>query len=245
MSYEKTIADLNALADRIDHEQLWRRPALECRDWPQEKQDRLMAGVNLRRYAHQLQDKEDAAAPGRAFMRGFKLERVSGNYPRDRGCGDNEWHALINRFQDGLRAAGKPWEGWLYTAKKVSDEVPRMILLFEYERRGLATHFKMCGHESGPGKPLPDNHLRCSLNQECRKCPYLQAIEAAPDMTNEAKDEAKAWTCATHVLLSSEVDTFFDGGFLHDKSDAAFNERMARSFMDAELPEPHLQPPKE
>jgi hypothetical protein len=75
--------------------------------------------------------------------------------------------------------------------------------------------------------------------------PALQAIEAAPDMTNEAKDEAKAWTCATHVLLSSEVDTFFDGGFLHDKSDAAFNERMARSFMDAELPEPHLQPPKE
>lgn len=37
-------AKLMDLADRIDHEELWRRPGLEHRDWPQEKQDRMMAG---------------------------------------------------------------------------------------------------------------------------------------------------------------------------------------------------------
>lgn len=241
MSYEESIERLRALADRIDHEELWRRPGLEHHDWPQDKQDRMMAGVNLRRYASKLQEKEDAAKPGRVYMRGFKLERVTGNYPRDRGCGDNEWHGVINQFQDGLRTAGKPWEGWLYTAKMVSDEVPRMILLFEQERRGMPTSYKMCGHDPSPATPLPDNHLRCHLGQQCRKCPYLQAIDAAPGMTDEAKDEAKAWTCATHILLESKPDTHFEG-FLHDKSDDAFHERMARSFMDAEPPEPPLEP---
>lgn len=248
MSYEKTIADLLALADRIDHEELWRRPGMEHRDWPQEKQDQLMAGVNLRRYASKLQEKQDAAAPGRVYMRGFKLERVSGNYPRDRGCGDHEWHAAINRFANDETHFPKPndgrskdWPRMMYTAKQVSDEVPRMILLFEQERRGLPTSYKMCGHDPSPATPLPDNHLRCHLGKQCRQCPYLQAIEAAPDMTNEAKDEAKAWTCATHILLESKPDTYFEG-FLHDKSDDAFHARMARSFMEAEPPEPPLSP---
>jgi hypothetical protein len=242
MSYDDRIRELEELANRIDHEELWRRPALEYLDWPQDKRDRLMAGVNLRRYAHRMQEKEDAAKPGRVYMRGFKLERVSGNYPRDRGCGDHEWHGVINKFQNGLRAAGKEWEGWLYTARMVSDEVPRMILLFEQERRGMPTSYKMCGHDPAPATPLPDNHLRCHLGQQCRTCPYLQAIEAADNMTDEAKDEAKAWTCATHILLASQLDAFFDGAFLRDKSDDAFNERMGRSFMDAEPPEPPLEP---
>lgn len=42
---------LRALADRIDHEQLWQRPGMEIRDWPQDKRDRLEAGIQLRRYA--------------------------------------------------------------------------------------------------------------------------------------------------------------------------------------------------
>jgi hypothetical protein len=45
---------LLALADRIDHEQLWRRSALEHFDWPQDQQDRLFAGIELRRYASLL-----------------------------------------------------------------------------------------------------------------------------------------------------------------------------------------------
>ena len=248
MSYAESIARLEALADRIDPEELWRRPPLERDQLTDEQRDRLDAAVNLRRYAHDRQFKEDTAKPGRVYMRGFKLERVSGNYPRDRGCGDHEWHSAINRFANDESQFPKPgdgrsrdWPRMMYTAKKVSDELPRMILLFEYERQGLATHYKMCAHDPSPATPLPDNHLRCHLGKECRKCPYLQAIESEPNMTNEAKDEAKAWTCATHILLESDGDTFFEE-FLSDKSTAAFNDRMARSFADMDPPEPPLEP---
>lgn len=49
---------LRALADRIDHEQLWRRPALEHDSMTQDQRDRLNAAVELRRWA-------DAKKPGR------------------------------------------------------------------------------------------------------------------------------------------------------------------------------------
>jgi hypothetical protein len=237
----KDHTEIEALANRIDHEELWRLPGMEQRELPQEKRDRLDAGVYLRRYAHDRFCVAEEFKKGAEFIRGYKLTRASIGTDR-RGCGTNAWHGVINRFQDGLRQAGKPWEGWLYTAMMVSDEVPRMILLFEQERRGLATSWKMCGNDPSPPEQLPDNHLRCHLDQQCRKCPYLQAIEAAPNMTSEAKDEAKAWTCATHILLESEPATFFDGALLRDKSDDAFNARMGRSFMDAEPPEPPLEP---
>lgn len=47
-------AKLMELADRIDYEKLWGRPGLEQFDWPQDKRDRMMAGVMLRRYADLL-----------------------------------------------------------------------------------------------------------------------------------------------------------------------------------------------
>lgn len=47
-------AKLMELADRIDHEQLWRLSGLAQMDLPQEKQDRVLAGVMLRRYAELL-----------------------------------------------------------------------------------------------------------------------------------------------------------------------------------------------
>lgn len=42
---------LEALADRIDHEQLWRKAAMYRDDFTQDQRDRLDAGVQLRRYA--------------------------------------------------------------------------------------------------------------------------------------------------------------------------------------------------
>lgn len=233
--------EIEDLANRIDHEELWRRSPFDRDGMAQEQRDRLDAGVYLRRYAHDRFTVVEELKKGAEFIRGYKLTREGMGTDR-RGCGTNAWHGVINRFQDAERAAGRPWQGWLYTAKMMSDEVPRMILLFESERRGLPQSWKMCGHDPRPPEQLPDNHLRCHLGQECRKCPYLQAIEAATDMTVEAKDEAKAWTCATHILLESEVDAFFDGSFLRDKSDDAFHHRMARSLTDAEPPEPPLEP---
>jgi hypothetical protein len=40
------------LADRIDHEHLWRLSGVAQRDLPQDKRDRMDAGVQLRRYAN-------------------------------------------------------------------------------------------------------------------------------------------------------------------------------------------------
>ena len=163
---------------------------------------------------------------GEEYIRGFKFERASIG-----AASDQEWHGALNAFAESRRVAGAPWPGWMYTAKQVSDEVPRMILLFEYERRGLKTKYKMCAHDPRPAVDLPDNHLRCHLGIECRACPYLQAIESNQQMTNEAKDEAKAWTCATHILLESRADTYFEG-FLRDKSDDEFDRNMLRSFAE-------------
>lgn len=105
-----------------------------------------------------------------------------------------------------------------------------MVLLFQYEReRGMPDSYKMCGLDPRPATPLNDNHLRCALGQECRKCPHLAAIDRSERMTPEAKDEAKAWTCATHFLLESKPDVFFES-ILRDKSDDAFDDRLAASF---------------
>lgn len=221
--------ELQALADRLDQSIRHLNPYASTfgRTDPltPEQRDLAWACINLRRYASDKTMAEEKAAPGRVYMRGFKLERVTGNYPRDRGCGDNEWHGAINQFSEARRQKGEDWPGFMYTAKTVSDEVPRMILLFERERRGLASSFKLCAHDPAPATELKDNHLRCHLGVECRKCPYLAAIEAEDRMTNEAKDEAKAWTCATHILLESSPDTHFEG-MLRDKSDDAFDAQM-------------------
>lgn len=219
--------DLNALADRIDHEQLWRGNPFARDRLTQDQRDRLDAGVNLRRYASELGIADQKRAEGREYMRGYKFTRYEfGTYTR--GCADRDWHRALNRYSEDRRLAGEAWLGWLYTAMTVSDEVPRMILLFENERTGLPQRWKMCGHERDFTQ-LHDNHLRCALGQACRSCPHLQAIEQQPAMSNEAKDEAKAWTCATHILLESKVDAYFEQ-FLRDQRDDLMDSRMARAF---------------
>lgn len=198
---------------------------MERDTWSQEQRDRLDAGVHLRRYASQRLSVAEELQKGAEFIRGYKLTRESFGTDH-RGCGSHEWHVAINAFSS---ASGFGMARVMYLAKRVADEVPRMVLLFELERKGgLAESFKACGHDSRPADPLPDNHLRCHLGTECRKCPYLLAIDAAT-MTPEAKDEAKAWTCATHILVESKPDDYIEG-FVEDKTAAAFDAHMARSF---------------
>lgn len=191
-----------------------------------EQKDRLDAGVNLRRYASQRGAVLEALKEGREYIRGFKLVRPDGMSTDARGCGTHEWHVAINSYSDIEHKAGRPSPHFMYTAKMVADEVSRMILLFDSERKGLPQNWKMCSHDHH-GSPLPDNHLRCALDKECRKCPYLAAIENHAGMTNEAKSEAKAWTCATHILLESQSDAYLEQ-CLRDKSDDAFDRRMAQ-----------------
>lgn len=214
--YEK----IRELADRIDHEKLWQLSGLDHDELTDEQKDRLWAAVYLRRYADQRFTVAKALEEGREYMRGYKFTRVDDFSTDRRGCGTREWHGALNG-KDIRDHAPR----WMYTAKMVSDEVPRMILLFDHERRGLPQSYKACGHDPRPATPLPDNHLRCALNVECRKCPFLARIEGNAAMTNEAKDEAKAWTCATHILLESKPEHYFEQ-LLRDKSDDAFDQRM-------------------
>lgn len=225
-----TPEELEALANRIDHEELWRWPGMDRDKMTPEQRDRLMAGVYLRRYARDRGTMLEQLKEGAEYMRGMRLERANRGTDQ-RGCGDRAWHVACNAESDRLRAlASGKWPNVLYSARKISDEVPRMVLLFQYEReRGMPTSFKMCGHDPRPATPLPDNHLRCALGQECRKCEYLAAIDRSEQMTPEAKDEAKAWTCATHFLLESNPDVYFEG-ILRDKGDNAFDARLAASF---------------
>lgn len=230
-----TPEELNALANRIDHEELWRWAGMDHDKMTPEQKDRLWAGVHLRRYASDRGNMLEQLKEGAMYMRGMRLERANRGTDQ-RGCGDNAWHGAINAYSDSdafpkpAYGGSKEWPRMMYTALKISDEVPRMVLLFERERTvGMPSAYKMCGHDPRPATPLPDNHLACALGQECRKCPYLAAIDSSDRMTPEAKDEAKAWTCATHFLLESEPDVYFEG-ILHDKSDAAFNDRLAESF---------------
>ena len=58
---------------------------------------------------------------------------------------------------------------------------------------------------------------------------------ADDQMTNEAKDEAKAWTCATHILLESKTDRYFEQ-FLRDKTGDAFDAQMFSSLGDGTGP---------
>ena len=221
--------ELEALADRIDYEQLWSRPGMEHGSFTPEQKDRLNAGINLRRYASDRGVVLEALKEGLEYIRGYKLTRPDNLSTDARGCGTQGWHSAINRFSDKEHAAGNPHPRMMYTARMIADEVPRMILLFEQERRGLPTRYRMCALDPAPATPLPDNHLRCALGVECRRCDYLAAIESDPAMTNEAKDEAKAWTCATHTLLRSQDEVYLDQ-VLRDKSDDAFDDRLARSF---------------
>lgn len=222
----KDPAEIEALANRIDHEELWRVSPLETDKLTPEQRDRMWAGVHLRRHAHARLEVVRELQKGREYIRGFKFERADEFSTDRRGCGTREWHGALNG--KGIHDQAPHW---MYTAKMISDEVPRMILLFEHERKGLAKSYKMCGHDPRPPTPLLDNHLRCALGKQCRKCPFLARIEAQEGMTNEAKDEAKAWTCATHVLMESKPDTYLET-ILRDKSDDAFDAQLTRSLTD-------------
>ena len=230
----KSTEELEALANRIDHEELWRRPGMDRDKMTPEQQDRLMAGVYLRRYAHDRGTMLEQLNEGAEYIRGIRLERANRGTDQ-RGCGDHAWHVAINAESDRLRTSGGEYIDncrTMYAARSISDEVPRMVLLFQMEReRGIPQTFKMCGHDPRPAKQLHDNHLRCGLGQECRKCEYLAAIDRSEKMTPEAKDEAKAWTCATHFLLESSPDVYFEG-ILRDKGDDAFDDRMMAIFSD-------------
>ena len=115
---------------------------------------------------------------------------------------DHRWHVGINRYHGvGSDLPRNEYAPWMYEAKSLADEVPRMALLFGMERRGeLAKHHHQCSHDH-EGQKVEDNHLTCCLGVKCRECPFLLALDAA-ELSDDERDTAKAWTCGTHVVAS-------------------------------------------
>jgi len=109
------------------------------------------------------------------------------------------WHVAINQHHNLCGDGPRPeWKRWMYEAKELANEVPRLALLFKMERLGtLPKLHKQCS--MSPVEPVEDNHLTCCLGTECRKCEALLALEKA-ELEPEEIDQAKAWTCATHIV---------------------------------------------
>ena len=108
---------------------------------------------------------------------------------------NHSWHVALNRNVID-RGHWPDWH-WMYGAKLMAQELPRLVALFQQERLGLLpqTH-RQCSHS--PGAPVEDNHLTCCLGKDCRTCPMLQVFDG--HLTDMELDTARAWTCATHIV---------------------------------------------
>jgi hypothetical protein len=89
----------------------------------------------------------------------------------------------------------------MYEAMHACQEIRRLARLFRAEREDTLTKIhKQCS--LSPTEEVHDNHLTCCLGKECRKCERLKSLDSIEGYSNEAKDEAKAWTCLAHILMS-------------------------------------------
>lgn len=140
----------------------------------------------------------------------------------------HHWHVAINRYvwpKDGPVRSHESVK-WMYEAKEMSVEVPRLALLHKMERCGeLPKTHRHCSHPEV--EPVPDNHLICCLGVKCRECPELLALDAMA-VPPEVIDEAKAWTCATHIAFKG--GDFAREGYLLTVDDKMFWSRVYTSM---------------
>ena len=141
----------------------------------------------------------------------------------------HEWHAAVNRHSDERCAAGNEWRKtrFMYDAKTMADEVPRMVMLFRQERENaLPQTHQQCSHQAPV--PVKDNHLTCCKGVNTRECPHLLALEKIDRCTPDDVDTAKAWTCAAHIV-STGGDPMNEG-YLVSVSDRMFWDALHESL---------------
>lgn len=135
----------------------------------------------------------------------------------------HRWHVAINGCAEPHSA-----KRFMYEAKAIADEVPRLALIFGMERSGkLATEHRQCSHSTP--EPVSENYLTCCLGVRCDACPFLAAIESA-DLPDDEKDLAKAWTCAAHVV--SEGGDPANEGYVLTVDDRMYWDRVYRSMAE-------------
>lgn len=152
----------------------------------------------------------------------------------ERGNFFHEWHVAINRHsrpQDGDRPDWSTMR-FMYEAKTAAQEVPRLARLFKLEREGgLPKTHRHCSHS--PLEAVPENHLTCCLGVKCTKCAFLKALDGA-ELSPEQIDEAKAWTCATHII-GEGGDTMREG-YILTVDDRMFWDRTYASMAQTDCP---------
>lgn len=132
----------------------------------------------------------------------------------------HEWHAAVNKHSDEWLKSEKEWRDmrFMYEAKTMADEVPRMAMLFRQERENaLPRTHQQCSMQAPV--PVKDNHLTCCKGVKTRECPHLLALEKIERCTPDDVDTAKAWTCTAHIV-STGGDTMGEGYILR------INDRM-------------------
>lgn len=142
---------------------------------------------------------------------------------------NHEWHVAVNRHGDDRRKEGKEWSAmrFMYEAKTMADEVPRMVMLFRQERENaLPQTHQQCSMQAPV--PVKDNHLMCCQGVKTRECPHLLALEKIERCTPEDVDTAKAWTCATHIV--SEGGDHTGEGYLLRVDDRMFWDNVHASL---------------
>ncbi|KAA3644532.1 MAG: hypothetical protein DWQ07_14020 [Chloroflexi bacterium] len=140
------------------------------------------------------------------------------------------WHVALNQYSNENRSLEESESlNWMYEAKSLADEVPRLAILFKLERTGqLPAVHQQCSHAQP--EEVKDNHLLCCLGVECRKCPHLLALEQA-EVEPEQMDVIKAWTCAGHIVgeaIKGHIDT--SEGFLMTVDDRMYWDRVYTSM---------------
>jgi hypothetical protein len=110
---------------------------------------------------------------------------------------NHEWHVSINKYVNSPEMHKS--NGFMYEAKTMADEIPRMIILFKNERLGkLPGEHQQCSQQEP--EEIKENHLSCCKGVKCSECPQLLALELIERVTPEDIDTAKAWTCASHIV---------------------------------------------
>lgn len=143
----------------------------------------------------------------------------------------DEWHVAVNRHSDEWRKADKQWAEmrFMYHAKGMADEVPRMVMLFQQEREeALPQTHRQCSMQDAV--PVKDNHLTCCKGLKTRERPHLLALEKIERCTPADVDTAKAWTCATHIV--STGGDFMNEGFLLRVNDRMFWDNVYASLFE-------------
>ena len=142
---------------------------------------------------------------------------------------NHEWHVAVNRHDDEWRKAGNDWGAmcFMYEAMHMTDEVPRMVMLFKAERENaLPQTHQQCSMQAPV--PVKDNHLKCCKGVKTRECPHLLALEKIERCKPADIDTAKAWTCAAHI--ASTGGDMMGEGYLLRADDRMFWDNVYASL---------------